>query len=424
MEIYVVEAGDTLGRIGASFGVEPALLARENGLDLEQTLVVGQALVIAKPQLVYRVRPGDTLYGLARQFGTTVRQIWRNNPWLESRYILYPDQPLILRYRDAGGPEFFINGYAYPGVDQNILGQSLACANTVGVFAYGFDAQGNLLRPSLGTLPDRVRQAGTGLMLVLASVDETGAFDSQRTTDVLQSPEKRQRLVDQVVEEVLRQSMAGVDLDFEYVRAEDGPAYVQFAQDLHQALAEQGLRLTVALAPKTSADQPGLLYEGHDYRALGAAADGVTLMTYEWGYTYGPPMAVAPLPEVERVARYGITEIPPAKILLGMANYGYDWTLPYQPNRAARSIGNQQAVDLARQYGVEIQFDPDSQTPYFFYRTPAGEEHVVWFEDARSVSGKMALAAGLGLGGLSYWTLTRPFLQNWMVLATAYTLRP
>ena len=46
------------------------------------------------------------------------------------------------------------------------------------------------------------------------------------------------------------------------------------------------------------------------------------------------------------------------------------------------------------------------------------------FEDARSVSGKMALAAGLGLGGLSYWTLTRPFLQNWMVLATAYTLRP
>ena len=49
---------------------------------------------------------------------------------------------------------------------------------------------------------------------------------------------------------------------------------------------------------------------------------------------------------------------------------------------------------------------------------------MVWFEDARSVSGKMALAAGLGLGGLSYWTLTRPFLQNWMVLATAYTLRP
>ena len=51
MEIYVVEAGDTLGRIGASFGVEPELLARQNGLDLEQPLVVGQALVIAKPQL-------------------------------------------------------------------------------------------------------------------------------------------------------------------------------------------------------------------------------------------------------------------------------------------------------------------------------------------------------------------------------------
>ncbi len=53
-----------------------------------------------------------------------------------------------------------------------------------------------------------------------------------------------------------------------------------------------------SLAPKTSSGQPGILYESHNYAALGAAADFSTIMTYEWGYKYGPPMAVAPLNKV------------------------------------------------------------------------------------------------------------------------------
>jgi len=40
----------------------------------------------------------------------------------------------------------------------------------------------------------------------------------------------------------------------------------------------------VALAPKTSGEMTGLLYEAHDYPAIGAIADLVLLMTYEWGY--------------------------------------------------------------------------------------------------------------------------------------------
>ena len=62
----------------------------------------------------------------------------------------------------------------------------------------------------------------------------------------------------------------------------------------------------------------GSLYEGHDYAAVGAAVDAVLLMTYEWGYTYGPPMAVAPLPNVQAVLDYAVTAILPKKILLGV----------------------------------------------------------------------------------------------------------
>ena len=48
------------------------------------------------------------------------------------------------------------------------------------------------------------------------------------------------------------------------------------------------------------------------------------------GYTYGPPLPVAPLPNVRQVLEYALTEIPKEKIVLGVPNYGYSWPLPYE----------------------------------------------------------------------------------------------
>jgi spore germination protein len=185
-----------------------------------------------------------------------------------------------------------------------------------------------------------------------------------------------------------------------------------------------GYPVTVALAPKTYAQQPGLLYEAHDYNLLGQAANYAFLMTYEWGYTYGPPMAVAPLPSVRRVLDYALTEIPAEKLLLGVPNYGYDWPLPFvQGESRATSISNEQAVALARQYGAEIIYDETAQSPYFHYRDEAGTAHEVWFEDARSIREKLLLAAGKNLHGVGYWNLDRPFAQNWLVLNALYHIQ-
>ena len=41
-----------------------------------------------------------------------------------------------------------------------------------------------------------------------------------------------------------------------------------------------------------------------------------------WFYTYGPPMAVAPLPNVRQVVEYALTEMPPEQIWLGVPTYG------------------------------------------------------------------------------------------------------
>ena len=154
------------------------------------------------------------------------------------------------------------------------------------------------------------------------------------------------------------------------------------------------------------------------------ASDAVLLMTYEWGYTYGPPMAVAPVGAVRRVVEFALTQMDAAKILLGFPNYAYDWTLPFTAGATrAQSIGNEAAPLLAAQYGAEIQFDTQSQTPYFTYLDEAGQPHEVWFEDVRSAQAKFALLPEYGLLGLGYWNFMRPFtagfsLQNYLFTAS------
>ena len=78
----------------------------------------------------------------------------------------------------------------------------------------------------------------------------------------------------------------GLDIDFEFLPSEDSLKYADLIGRFRQRLNQTGRIVITALAPKTSADQKGLLYEGHRYREIGEASDGVLLMTYEWGYTY------------------------------------------------------------------------------------------------------------------------------------------
>ena len=210
----------------------------------------------------------------------------------------------------------------------------------------------------------------------------------------------------------LQKRYRGLNLDFEYILPEDRVAYAAFVKQVTDTLNLFEVHVSVALAPKYSDQQSGVLYEGMDYALLGAAANSVFLMTYEWGYTYGEPMAVAPVNQVRRVAEYALTRIPAEKIVLGVPNYGYDWPLPFQAGTTrAKTLGNIEAVSLAGQYGAEIQFDEQAQSPWFRY-WQYGIQHEVWFQDVRSYRATFELAKELGLRGVGYWTIMQLFRAN------------
>ncbi len=414
MEIHVVAPGETLYSIAGKYGVDPWLLARENGAGA--MLAVGQTLVIQRPETFHVMRPGDTLSAIARRYGISLRTLYRNNVWLGGNPATQPGQTIIIRYQGAKLGNVYTNGYAYPFVSPSILDQALPYMSYLSPFTYGIGPQGGLLPLDDAGLIAQARRLGAAPLMHLSTLTESGQFSTSRAEEVLE--DGGEALIEQIAATVAEKGYRGVDVDFEYIAGSQAENYAGFITRLRTRLSP--LPVIVALAPKTSAVQRGLLYEGHDYAALGAAADFVLLMTYEWGYTYGPPMAVAPLPNVRQVVEYALTVIPAEKIFLGIPNYGYDWPLPFvQGETKARSISNQEAVEIAIARRAEIEYDGEAQSPYFRY-TSGGVVHEVWFEDARSMAAKLRLIHEYGLHGAGYWNLMRPYPQGWTVLNALY----
>ena len=275
--------------------------------------------------------------------------------------------------------------------------------------------------PDDGPLLAAAPQYGAQLWMHLSTLTDSGSFDSRLGGALLENETAQKALIDAVAANMAEKGYQGLDVDFEYLEGRQAAAYTAFIDALRQRLNPLGWPVIVALAPKSSAEQRGLLYEAHDYAALSHAANAVLLMTYEWGYTAGPPMAVAPLPQVRRVLDYALTEMAPEKIFLGVPTYGYDWPMPFRQGiTRAPSLSPQKALALARRYGAEIQYDETAQSPWFRYTAETGTVHEVWFEDARSSLAKLRLAAGNGLQGVGLWNLMRDAPQTYLVLNGAF----
>jgi spore germination protein len=424
MYIHVVRPGDTVTSVAERYGVSPARLASDNEVPPDGALAVGQTLAVCFPETVHAVRAGDTLTGIAALYGVSVRRLWQHNWFLQGGAALTPGQDLVIACRGEKLGQTESNGYAYPFTDRALLAAEAPYQTFLTPFTYGVTAEGRLLDLPDAAVRAAARDHGAKPVLHLSTYTEEERFDTARAVRLLGDPAVRRALIADVRAMLAEKGFAGVDVDFEFLPGSSAQPYAAFLAELRGALAPEGYFVWAALAPKTSAGQKGLLYEGHDYAAVGAAADAVLLMTYEWGYTYGPPMAVAPLPNVRAVLDYAVTEIPPEKIFLGVPNYGYDWPLPYRQGvTRAQSLSNQEAIALAVRVGAEIAYDEAAAAPHFGYTDPGGIAHEVWFEDGRSMQAKLALIAGYGLRGAGFWNLTRPFSQTWLVLAGLYDIK-
>ncbi len=423
MTIYVVKAGDTLSSISEQSGVPIQRIAADNGLPPDTPLAVGESLILLPEPVTYTVQAGDTLTAIAERYGTDPDALLYQNPQLTDPAQLATGQVITI---SGGTPKLgtlAVNAYVYDTVNLETLRRTLPALTYVTIFGYGITPEGGLIPANDSEILRLAQEYGVASMMLLTALNERGGFSSENAAEMLSDPAARARLVDAIDRTIAQKGYSGVDVDFEFIPPANTDDYVAFVSELSARLRPQGKLTFVALAPKTSDAQRGLLYEAHDYARLGEAADGVLLMTYEWGYAYSEPMAIAPIDKVRQVVQYGLSRIPAYKIFMGIPNYAYDWALPRREGERARTITNNEALWLARNRGAEIGFDPVAQSPFFQYTAADGRAHEVWFEDARSLEAKLRLVGGEALFGVGVWNAMSYYAPLWTLVHTLFVVR-
>lgn len=419
MQIHVVQNGDTLFSIANMYDTTVSAVYEANELSTEQ-LVIGQALVIPINGQYYFVQAGDSLFSIATRFLVSVDVLARVN-----QININDTLPINLRLYIPPLPKQSITSFGYIepyGDSVSTTLENAAIANAplltfLAPFSYRLNRDGTLSAPPLNQFLDIASENKTNSSMVITNL-EGPSFSSELVKIILNVQAVQRKLIDEIINIATKNGFQDIHFDFEFILPEDRDAYKEFLQKMRERTSQHGLFLSTALAPKTSSTQIGLLYEAHDYRVHGEITDFSIIMTYEWGYSAGPPLPVSPINEVEKVLTYALTEMPAEKIIMGQNLYGYDWTLPFvQGESFARALSPQQAIQLALENNVAISYDETAQAPFFEYVDTDGREHIVRFEDARSIQAKFNLIKKLGILGIAYWKLGLAFPQNWLLLA-------
>ncbi len=425
MQIHVVQPGQSLYRIAQNYGVPLRSIVEANQLSEENTLVVGQAIVIPITGRFYTVQPGDSLYTISRKLGVNMRtlaqvnRIDMNRPLNIGTRLYIPPTPKrrveVNAYIEPRGTE----------VSPALINSAREAAphlTYLAPFSFRINRDGTLQEPPLDNLNAIARQNNVTLMMVVTNLEQD-QFSPDLGRVILNNEQVQDHLLNNIMRTARELNFRDIHFDIEHLRPEDREAYNRFLRKAAAIIHREGYLMSTALAPKTSAAQTGEWYTAHDYKAHGQIADFVVIMTYEWGYSGGPPMPVSPIGPVRKVLEYALSEMPASKIMMGQNMYGYDWTLPYVAGGPfAKALSPQAAIDLARRENVAIQYDYTAQAPHFTYVDDQGKTHQVWFEDARSIQAKFNLVKELGLRGISYWKLGLPFPQNWLLIEDNYNV--
>lgn len=427
MIIHVVQSGETIYSIAENYDVSAIRLMQENGIDSPDNLVPGQTIVILYPEQTYIVKEGDTLLGIAEAHGVSVIQLLRNNPYLSNRESIYPGETIVINYQGEKIMTISINGYAYPFINRSILKETLPYLTYLTVFNYNITPTGELIDIPDEEIIQIAKDFGVAPIMLVTTLTEQGTFSSEIARNILQNEDLQDHLIDNILSVLKEKGYYGVNLDFQHILPEDQHLFVDFITKAGARLHEEGFHLIITLTPVTLETENGLFYTDFDYTSIAQAADQIMLLSYQWGYFFGPPATtITPFNTVISNLEYSITLIPPDKTNIGIPIIAYDWQLPYMENISrAYSLSYCSAISLAAQTGSTIMYDETYQAAYFSYieEGPSEKtEHIVWFKDARSIDVLLSLIPQYGLKGIGVWNILCEFPQMWLVINSQYDI--
>ena len=275
------------------------------------------------------------------------------------------------------------------------------------------------LTPHNNDVLDIARTNNVSIIPVFSNAQQAD-FDPIRVHRLLTTPALQDKIIGQLLVWVRANRFQGINIDFENLNRDDYPLMVPF---LAKVKARFGPSLSVS-ADLEASDEAA---SRSDWRQISSICDFVVVMAYDEHSSFGDPGPIASMPWFRGVVDRATQRIPREKLVIGMANYAYDWT---RGEKEAEPLTYQEALVRVRDYRNDepieklVDFDPDALNPTYWYVDDDGKDHEVWMLDAITLANQWMVAQDYSVRGLAVWVLGSNDPSIWNFLDRSLSKAP
>jgi spore germination protein YaaH len=215
---------------------------------------------------------------------------------------------------------------------------------------------------------------------------------------LLEGSAERRVLINDILE--ASRPYDGLQIDFEYVPARDGEAFLSFLRELRAGMGNKIFSIALPARIRTLND------DVYSYERIKPIVDRIFVMAYDEHWSTSEPGPIASMGWSQRVAAYALEAIGPEKLIMGLPFYGRSWgnitpNTAYVYSGIERIIREQDITEIERENGI----------PNFRYETTLSM--TVYFEDAYSLSTRLDMYKRLGVKAVGFWRLGQETLAFW-----------
>jgi cellulose synthase/poly-beta-1,6-N-acetylglucosamine synthase-like glycosyltransferase/peptidoglycan/xylan/chitin deacetylase (PgdA/CDA1 family) len=224
---------------------------------------------------------------------------------------------------------------------------------------------------------------------------------------LLANPGARRTLIQNVTEYAVEAHQSGIVVDFEEVPDASQAHFRQFAAELAASLHSAGLKLMIALPARDDV---------YDYEFFGKQCDAIILMNYDQHWLTSPPGPVAAQDWFVENLRQVREVVPAQKIVVGIANYAYDWGETEKKGTwSGAEFTIQTALLHAFESETDVEFDETSLNPHYSYSDQQNHIHRVWMLDAVTAYNQIRASERMGVWGTALWRLGSSDTSLWPI---------
>ena len=235
------------------------------------------------------------------------------------------------------------------------------------------------------------------------------------TSNIMNNYEKRQKLIESIVDKCVQYKLDGVNIDFENMKQEDKDMFSRFIIELTPRLKEIGLVTSVDVTAPDGGETWSMCF---DRSVIGDVADYIIFMAYdEYGISSTKPGTNAGYDWVKlSLSKFLQTEeIKSDKIILAIPYYTRVWTTNPNGQLIGKNTVAMKNLDSIIPNNVERKWD-DTLKQYYVEYSDGGNKKQIWIEDIKSLQAKVSLVKDNNLAGVASWQKDMETDEVWQMI--------